>query len=88
MGEPPMRHRMQRLDGSQSKGALSCYFRQPQDLADDPLVKESRYKYIRTHTKNKYRDMLLLNIKHGFDVIGVQTKLKDTEPTIILEKEL
>jgi hypothetical protein len=52
------------------------------------LLKEMEYKYVRTHTKNRYRDMLLLNIKNGFDVIGVQKKVKDTEHSIILEKEL
>ena len=52
------------------------------------LRKEMGYKYVRTHIKNRYRDMLLLNITHGFDIIGIQKKVRDTEHTIILEKEL
>lgn len=46
------------------------------------------YKYVRTSTKNKYREMLLLNIKSGFDVTGVQKKLNEADHSIILEKEL
>lgn len=45
------------------------------------------YRVIRTHTKNKWRDMLILNIRHGFDVIGTYTDEKG-EPKIILEKRL
>lgn len=29
------------------------------------MVKAMGYKFVRTSTKNKYREMLLLNIKHG-----------------------
>lgn len=52
------------------------------------MAKELGYKYVRTSTKNRYRDMLLLNIKLGFDVTGVQKKLREKELSIILEKEL
>ncbi|WP_274433637.1 GNAT family N-acetyltransferase [Alicyclobacillus sp. ALC3] len=45
------------------------------------------YHAIRTHTKNKWRDMLILNIRHGFDVIGTYTDGKG-ESKIILEKRL
>jgi len=45
------------------------------------------YQTIRTHTKNKWRDMLILNIRHGFDIIGTYTDEKG-EPKIILEKRL
>lgn len=45
------------------------------------------YWTIRTHTKNKWKDMLILNLKHGFDVIGTYTDEKG-EPKIILEKKL
>ena len=49
--------------------------------------KEHGYQTIRTKTKNKWRSMLLLNIKSGFDVIGTYTDDKG-EPKIILEKKL
>lgn len=48
--------------------------------------KEHGYTSIRTHTKNKWRDMLILNIRNGFDVVGTVTE--DGLPKIILEKTL
>jgi predicted GNAT superfamily acetyltransferase len=45
------------------------------------------YKKIRTKTKNKWRAMLILNIKNGFDVVGTYTDSLG-EPKIILEKRL
>ncbi|GGB58341.1 N-acetyltransferase [Lentibacillus populi] len=50
-------------------------------------IKESGYKAVQTHTKNKWRQMLLLNIKNGFDIIGTYTD-NEGEPKIILEKKL
>lgn len=32
------------------------------------LVKDARYATIETKTRNKWRNMLILNIKHGFDI--------------------
>jgi GNAT superfamily N-acetyltransferase len=52
------------------------------------MVKDMGYKFVRTSTKNRYRDMLLLNIKFGFDVTGLQKKLREKDLSIILEKEL
>ncbi|MCF6411173.1 GNAT family N-acetyltransferase [Pseudalkalibacillus salsuginis] len=49
--------------------------------------RENGYKTIRTHTKNQWRSMLILNIKNGFDVIGTFTDAKG-ETKIILEKRL
>ncbi|WP_369792731.1 hypothetical protein [Virgibacillus sp. SK37] len=48
---------------------------------------EKGYEIVQTKTKNKWRGMLLLNIKSGFDVIGTYTD-KVGEPKIILEKRL
>ncbi|KRG11924.1 ribosomal protein S18 acetylase RimI-like enzyme [Lederbergia galactosidilyticus] len=50
-------------------------------------LKNKGYKLVRTKTKNKWRNMLILNIKCGFDVIGIDTDKQD-EPKIILEKYL
>lgn len=50
-------------------------------------LKERGYKMIQTKTKNKWRSMLVLNIKNGFDVIGTYTD-REGEPKIILEKKL
>lgn len=44
-------------------------------------------KKVQTKTKNKWRDMLILNIKNGFDIIGTYTD-DSGEPKIILEKKL
>ena len=51
------------------------------------FLKEREYKTVQTKTKNKWRNMLILNIKNGFDVIGTYTDSKG-EPKIILEKRL
>ncbi|HEU5140822.1 MAG TPA: GNAT family N-acetyltransferase [Bacillales bacterium] len=47
--------------------------------------RQNGYRTIRTHTKNKWKDMLILNLRHGFDVIGTYTDDKG-EPKIILER--
>lgn len=50
-------------------------------------LKERGYKNVQTKTKNKWRNMLILNIKNGFDVIGTYTDTSG-EPKVILEKKL
>jgi predicted GNAT superfamily acetyltransferase len=49
--------------------------------------KNKGYQTIQTKTKNKWRDMLIMNIKNGFDIIGTYTDKKG-EPKIILKKIL
>ncbi|MBC6697756.1 GNAT family N-acetyltransferase [Hymenobacter puniceus] len=44
------------------------------------------YRAVRTHTYNRWRAMLLLNLHHGFDIIG--TVQGPHGLTIVLEKEL
>lgn len=51
-------------------------------------IKELGYETVRTHTKNRYRAMLIFNIKQGFDVIGVYTSEREGEQSIMLEKNL
>jgi addiction module HigA family antidote len=51
-------------------------------------IKKRGYSCIRTHTRNKYREMLVLNIKSGFDIIGVYKSDHDEKQTIMLEKVL
>ena len=50
-------------------------------------LKDNNYKIIQTKTMNKWRNMLILNIKTGFDVVGTETDKKN-EIKIILEKKL
>lgn len=57
-------------------------------LEQHRVAKEQGFKFVQTKTKNKYREMLVLNIKHGFDVTGVYKKLKEEKHGIILEKQL
>jgi ribosomal protein S18 acetylase RimI-like enzyme len=51
------------------------------------LVKELGYTRIRTISRNLRREMLILNIKHGFDVIETVISKKGTHK-IVLEKDL
>ncbi|AII51170.1 GNAT family N-acetyltransferase [Hymenobacter sp. APR13] len=44
------------------------------------------YRAVRTHTYNRWRAMLLLNLRHGFDIIGTVQGPRGL--TIVLEKEL
>ena len=46
------------------------------------------YSVVRTHTKNEYREMLLLNLRTGFDVTGVNYDPGRQVPSIILQKRL
>lgn len=50
-------------------------------------LKEMGYKMVRTKTMNKWRGMLILNIKHGFDVIETYTDEIGIHK-IVLEKRL
>jgi GNAT superfamily N-acetyltransferase len=52
------------------------------------IAKKLGYKYVFTYTKNRYRPMLVLNIKTGFDIIGVRHNLGSDGQSIILEKAL
>ncbi len=49
--------------------------------------REQGYSRILTKTQNRFRDMLLLNIKFGFDVIGFHAS-DEGGPKILLEKRL
>ncbi|MGN8646668.1 GNAT family N-acetyltransferase [Gracilibacillus sp. HCP3S3_G5_1] len=50
-------------------------------------LKENGYSVVQTKTMNKWRNMLVLNIKNGFDVIDTYTDEKGLHK-IILEKNL
>lgn len=62
-----------------------------QGIASELVVKQHAwcrsqgYSVVRTQTKNKWRNMLILNLRHGFDVVGTYTN-EHREPKIILEK--
>lgn len=48
---------------------------------------EKGYRSICTKTKNKWRQMLILNLRSGFDITGLYMDEKG-EPKLILEKRL
>jgi predicted GNAT superfamily acetyltransferase len=50
-------------------------------------LKESGYHIVQTKTMNKWRNMLILNIKSGFDIMSTYTNEKGLHK-IILEKNL
>ena len=52
------------------------------------LIPARGHKCVRTFTENKYRDMLILNLRNGFDIIGVYKSDHDEKQTIMLEKML
>ncbi len=45
------------------------------------------FEIIRTHTKNEFKAMLILNIRHNFDIVNVYRDKLD-ELKIVLEKDL
>lgn len=50
-------------------------------------ARDQGYKVVQTKTMNKWRSMLILNIKNGFDVIDTYTDEKGVHK-IVLEKKL
>lgn len=48
---------------------------------------EQGYRFVQTKTLNRWRNMLILDLKHGFEVVGLQQG-KDGTLRIILEKTL
>ncbi|MFD1851292.1 GNAT family N-acetyltransferase [Oceanobacillus bengalensis] len=50
-------------------------------------LKEKGYKIVQTKTMNKWRNMLILNIKNGFDVVDTYTDEKGLHK-ILLQKNL
>lgn len=51
------------------------------------LLKNAEYKTVQTKSRNTRKEMLILNIKHGFDIISTYTSAKGKHK-IILEKDL
>lgn len=51
-------------------------------------AKAKGYKYVVTHTHNKYLPMLILNLKSGFQITGTKLNAGSDSLTIIMEKEI
>ncbi len=60
-----------------------------QELAkkQEELVKEKGYKKLRTKSMNRFKPMLILNIKNGFDIVQVYTNTSGQQK-IVFEKDL
>lgn len=73
-------------------GGVDPQFRK-QGIASALIQKQHSYcrengiKKVHTKTKNQFREMLILNLKNGFDIVDTYTNKKN-EPVIILEKQL
>ncbi|MBF0315849.1 MAG: GNAT family N-acetyltransferase [Oligoflexia bacterium] len=52
------------------------------------IVSNEGYSIIRTSTENKFKHMLILNLKSGFNIIGSYCSDLKKELTIMLEKKL
>jgi predicted GNAT superfamily acetyltransferase len=55
--------------------------------AQHQVLREKGYKVVQTKTMNSWRNMLILNIKSGFDIVHTYTDKRD-EIKIVLEKGL
>lgn len=51
-------------------------------------LKTQDYQVVRTHTRNHFKEMLILNLKMGFQITGVNQKIGSPHVSIILEKGL
>ena len=50
-------------------------------------VKEKNYTKLRTKSMNKYKSMMILNLKNGFDIVKIYTN-KTGQTKLIFEKNL
>ena len=73
-------------------GGVKSEFRK-QGIADELMkrqhhwCKTNGFHIVQTKTKNTFKPMLILNIKHGFDIIELQHNAQN-EIKIVLEKNL
>ena len=52
------------------------------------LASELGFQFVRTETENRFKPMLVLNLRCGFDIVGVRTSEQYPHPIIVLEKKL
>lgn len=56
-------------------------------LAQHDWCRSQGYAIVQTKTQNRFREMLILNLKHGFDIIGMHTT-SEGDLKIILRKAI
>ena len=49
---------------------------------------EKGFLYMRTSSRNRFREMMILNLKVGFNVVGTQMSAKNNELSVLFEKKL
>lgn len=52
------------------------------------MAKDQKFEYLRTETENRFKPMLILNLRHGFEIVGTRTSKSYPRTIIILEKKL
>lgn len=57
-------------------------------LTQHRILSKRGYQIVRTHTENRFRSMLLLNIHSGFDIVGVVSDVQQARTTIVMDKLL
>lgn len=57
-------------------------------LTQEEWVKKNRYKRIEIKTRNYFKGMLLLSIKHDYQIISIELKEDIQQNRIILSKEI
>lgn len=50
--------------------------------------KKTGFEKVRTSSENEFREMLILNLREGFDIIGTYVSGRANGPTIMFEKNL
>ena len=53
----------------------------------ESIAKEKRYTKLRTKSMNRFKPMLILNLKNGFDIVQVYTNEKGQQK-IVFEKDI
>lgn len=70
------------LESWRGLGAASALAR-----AQENYARSEGYVSVRTKSRNRFRDMVRLNLSFGFDVVGVEAA-PGREPKILMEKSL
>ena len=59
----------------------------PKPLLPHQHLRQAGYRKVQTKTMNRWRNMLLLNIQYGFDIVDTFTDARGSFK-IVLEKDL
>lgn len=71
------------LEESRGKGVARSLME-----AQHEYLKEDGYRWVRTQSQNRFKKMMICNLRFGFNIKGIEVGRKDPEPYIIFEKKL